>query len=208
MTEVVAAEAKVSKKKRAESPVKVLYVSPTSDKNKRVVEGTTAVTINGVVMDLSKISPVVQAQLAALSLVARAKTYVNNHADDAKAGADIPDLVSKVFADLVAGNVYAAAGEKEAKEFDPTDWIEAVKGARQIAHSKEPNNPDAALATPEQLQALGDKMKAMDKKELADFIAKLKKDELIGPAYNVIQQQKRVAAYKPSAEKSVLETLF
>ena len=207
MTEVAATEAK---KSRGEGLVKVTFADATKNDHKRVPTGVQTVLINGKSYALSAIPSAVKDQLVAFAFKARASTYVNNHADEAKGGSDVHELVDKVYADLVAGKLYAetAEGVKKEKAYDPTDWVEATRQARAIQNR---NNPAIPLATQAQLDGLRTKMLGMSGKERTDFVnGKLKKDPLINAAYQAIQASKRVAAYNAQKEKdtSVMDELF
>ena len=210
MTEQI--EAVTEKKGRGDGLVKVSFADQTKKDHKRVPEGVVAVVINGREYAISAIPSNVRDQLVAFAIKTRATTYVNNHADDAKQGTDVPELVNKVYSDLVAGRLYAEnaeGGAKKEKAYDPSDWVEASRQARAIMHKA---NHAVPLATEAQLDLLRQKLVSMSGKERTDFVNKLRKDPLIGAAYQAIQASKRVAKYNASKaedkEASVMSELF
>lgn len=209
MNDAVATEAE-GKKSRSDGLVKATFANDKGTDHKRVPEGVNAVVLNGKQYVLSSIPQGIKDQLVAFALAQRAKTYVNNHADDEKNGSDVPELIEKVYSDMLAGKLYAVTAEggaKKGKEYDPTDIIEAVRRAKEKVAKTDPSKQPASEA---QLAALRDKLMGLQGKDRTAFVLKLQQDPLIGPFYQAIKAAKRVAAYNAEKDKkvSVMEDLF
>lgn len=128
-----------TKTKRNEGPVIVTFSDGAKADYKRVPKGVTSVIIkdrkgNERSFDLASIPTEHLAAMAAFAFAGRAKTFINNHAEG-----DAPDVVGmadKIFGDIVAGNMYAKAettgtGKPRGRQFDPTDYVEAFKRAKE-----------------------------------------------------------------------------
>lgn len=199
------------KKSRSDGLVRAHFANEKGHDHKRVPEGVHAVVLNGKHYSISNIPQSIKDQLVAFALAQRAKTYVNNHADEDKNGADVPELIEKVYSDMLAGKLYAVTAEggaKKGKEYDPTDIIEAVRRAREKMakedHTKKP-------ATPAQLEALREKVMGLQGKDRTAFVLKLQQDALIGPIYQMLKAAKRVSAYdaeKAKEKVGIMEELF
>ena len=204
MTEVAAEAAKT----RGDGLVKVAFVNAAGADHKRVPEGVLAVSLNGKQYTVAAIPAAVKDQLVAFALASRAKTYVNNHADDAAAGADVPGLVEKVYSDLLAGKLYSAtaeAGPKKSKEYDPSLIIEAFQKASIKRNAADPSKP---VASDELLGKLREKIMGYEGKERAQFVLKLQNDSIIGPIYQMLkaaQKLKKAEAAPKKEEASVLD---
>lgn len=193
------------KAKRGEGLVKVHFVNDEAADHKRVPKSVKAVAINGKHYDLGAIPAEVKDQLVAYAVAQRFKTYVNNHADEAKNGADVHELADQVHSDFLSGNLYGKTSETSAKakdEFDPSSYIDAAKRASELQHKKDPSQP---VASHEQLEKLRAKIMELQGKERTGFLAKLRGHPLIGPAYMAIEANKRVAAHMNSKEKEKKE---
>lgn len=202
MTEV----ATETKKTRGDGLVKAVFANEKSADHKRVPQGVQAVILNGKQYTINSIPQQIKDQLVAFAFAARAKTYVNNHADEAKDGADVPELIEKVYKDMLDGKLYAASAEggvKRTKEYDPSDLIEAVKRAKQkVAEQDSTKQP----ATPEQLEALRNKIMGLQGKDRTAYVLKLQQDPIIGPVYTMIRSAKKMQNNKDKV--SIVEDLF
>lgn len=211
MTET--AEKTVEKAKRGDGLVKLFFVNAESNEHKRVPKGVNGVLINGKHYDLGTLPVEVKDQLVAYAVAQRFKTYVNNHADEEKNGADVHELTDAVHKDLLEGNLYGKTSETTAKpkaEFDCSSYIDAAKKAAEIRHKQDPAKFKAP--TEAHLEKLREKIMTLQGKERTGFLAKLRGDPLIGPAYMAIEANKRAKAHMEKKdkkeEKTTLDELF
>lgn len=202
MTEVATED---TKKARGDGLVKVTFADEKSNDHKRVPNGVQSVILNGKAYTIASIPQQVKDQLVAFAFAARSKTYVNNHADDSKNGADVSELIEKVYKDMLDGKLYsvtAEGGAKKAKEYDPSDLIEAVKRARDKMGKP---------ASEAQLAALRNKLvNELSGKDRTAFVLKLQQDPIVGPIYQMIKASKKLKAAETSENNkpSVMEDLF
>lgn len=194
------------KKTRGDGLVKVVFANDKGADHKRVPEGVQSVILNGKAYSIASIPQQVKDQLVAFAFGARAKTYVNNHADEAKGGTDVPELIAKVYQDMLDGKLYAASAEggaKKTKEYDPSDLIEAFRlGMQKVAES----NPAKKPATPEQLEALRNKIIGLSGKDRTAYVLKCQHDPIVGPIYSMIRAKKKMQNNKDKV--SIMEDLF
>ncbi len=207
----------VEKAKRAEGIVKTAFVVAGSDElHKRVPKGVVAVDVNGKRYDIAAIPAEAQTMLVAFALASRAKAFANNHADEAKKGEDVHELVDQVYADLLKGELYgltsSGGSEKKEKKFDASMYVEAVLNGSKLLNQKNPAKP---VASQDVLDAIRNKIEnELSGKERTGFLIKLRQDPYIGPAYAVLKAKADLAAAnsKSDAEKaekvSTLDTIL
>lgn len=198
MTETAQTETKAT---RGEGLVKTAFVNAEGNDHKRVPKGVLAVIVNGKSYALSQLSQEVKDELVAFAVSTRIKTYVNNHADEAKKGEDVPALADQVFADLVAGKLYAATSEggKAVKPFDSQIYLDAVKIGSQERNKVDPSKPVISEA---QLAQLKTKIEVdLSGKERVAYLARIKADPYAGAAYKVLQARAQMEKNKANAGK-------
>lgn len=201
MNDVATEVATETKKTRGDGLVKVAFANEKAADHKRVPDAVTAVMLNGKAYTVAAIPASVKDQLVAFAFATRAKTYVNNHADEAQKGADVPALIEKVYSDMLAGKLYsvtAEGGPKKSKEYDPSLIIQAFQKASEKRNKVDPSKP---VATPEVLDKLREKIMGYEGKERAQFVLKLQNDAMIGPIYTMLKNAEKLRKAEEAAKK-------
>lgn len=163
-------DTKKETKKRNQGPVNVLFGTAEKADHKRVPKGVTTVIVksrNGQTktFDLSAIPSEHLTALAAVAYAAKAKSYVNNHAEKDD---EVIGMADKIFSDFVAGNLYtkgdAKTGGKRGRQFDATLYVLAYQKARESQSKAGVKNSKGALikvATQQELDALKTQLVSM-----------------------------------------------
>lgn len=195
------------KKKRNAGPMIVTFAdSKGKADHKRVVDDVNSVVVSdrkgkSKAYSLDAIPPQVRHQLVASALAARAKIYISNHVDDNES--NVIDLADKVYADIVAGKMRAAkeGGKAPGRQFDPTDYIEAVRMAKQMQADSGVKGKDGKPIKPAskaQLDQLKTKLVAMPPKERTAEVKRITSNGLVASCLANIKAKRLNEAAKNS----------